>query len=139
MKCLKYLLERHREYEPVLKERKGIDQADGFIDNDLHKNAYHYVAMRDRKVGHEAADILKEFPSILKCIVNKPDKNGITPLLTAVKRNNETAAKLLVQIIGPDFNKICNGQSPIHIAVTDDQVGVLEEMIKVTGKTANRT
>ena len=138
MKCLRYLLERHRAYS-LDATGNFIDQKDGFIDNDLHQNVYHYVAIRDQKAGHDAANILKEYPSILTCInVNEPDINGLTPLLTAMKRNNVTVAQLLVQS-GARFDEIINGQYPIHIAVTNGQVEVLEEMIKATGKPANKT
>ena len=90
--------------------------------------------MLEGEAAYEAVGILEEYPSLLTCILNKPDENGIPPLFTALKNDNATVAISLVRC-GASFDQNIEAlkTSPIKTAVTNGQVEVLEEMIKATG------
>ena len=126
--CLEYFL--------TLNEKHGgmkLDVTDGFVQSRTGQNAFHLMAMQQKST--EVVDILEGHAESLKDIIDKPDSNNLTPLLTAVKNNNTKVAKLLVQrdaCFHQNFGigKKGQGESAINIAITSGQCDVLEEMIK---------
>ena len=91
------------------------------------------MAMQQKST--EVVDILEGHAESLKDIIDKPDSNNLTPLLTAVKNNNTKVAKLLVQrdaCFHQNFGigEKGQGESAINIAITSGQCDVLEEMVK---------
>ena len=124
--CLNFFLtlrESFKEQYPEL-----FDKIDGLVEPDRgNKNALHFLARQ--KSGSERVKLLEDHVEALQGIIDKPDDTGLTPLLMAVKRNNEEMARYLVKH-GANFEKIIKGQSPINIAIANGQTDVLEEMLQ---------
>ena len=94
-----------------------------------NKNALHFLA-RQKSRSKRAQKVLREdHVEALQDIIDKPDDTELTPLLMAVKSNNEKIAKYLVKN-GANFEKMIKNQSPINIAVENGQTNVLEEMLQ---------
>ena len=125
-KCLDFFLtlrESLKEQHPQL-----FDEIDGLVEPDRdNKNPLHFLARQ--MLGSEIVTLLENHVKSLQDIIEEPDDTGLTPLLMAVKRNNEEMARYLVKH-GANFEKIIKGQSPINIAIANGQTDVLEEMLQ---------
>ena len=129
MRCLDFILRQHKKFHAAVGE--GVDEVDAFVHPEMNgKNAFHILAAKTP--GSETIEKLEKYNDFLKNlnIFNRPeDSNEATPLLIAVKWNNNEIAKYLIQNDVDFTTRDKNGQSPINIAVREGQEVIVREML----------
>ena len=147
LKCLGHLLETYENLSKLqsksMKETKLPELDIGMrrrrfglnwpTDDIPEGSPIHLMATRRSSLG--TMQLVANYPNFMTEFVNKPDSEGSTPLVIAIKANNVEIALYLLDSGNEDviIQKNSRKESPIYLAALNGQTDIIKEILNRCG------
>ena len=91
--------------------------------------------MATRRSSLGTMQLVANYPNFMTEFVNKPDSEGSTPLVIAIKANNVEIALYLLDSGNEDviIQKNSRKESPIYLAALNGQTDIIKEILNRCG------
>ncbi|CAB4005753.1 TKL kinase, partial [Paramuricea clavata] len=135
--CKKYKMEEFSMEKDVVLFHRRYGLSFWPLDERPKETALHVLA--SKLTSTNAMEVLKKRPKFLTDFSDVPDSHGSTPLLLAIKCNNNDVINGLL-LAKPDVNKRnLHEESPLHVAAVNDHDHIIEEILKTYSEPEERT